>query len=429
MHAAGRSVGGSAWLVHAGRVLWRSRSTWGPLLCFVLLLAVFWPVEQVPRAGGDTHEYLSATCVGRRLPVYRWVLGLTGITYSLVVFQFVAHMAAWSVLGWAAGKTPGMLISALLATAKPVYQWCFLAYSEGLSFSLIALVLGLTILLLKGWKGWLCAAWVMASALMLFIRETNLFLLPFLALPFFLRPRRQWITMWALVLTLGTAKYLYSTKYMYYQATQIRKMIVSHSMANPDTLRYFVSRGMPDDWVEAYHRGSKWKRRALTGSQSPVAAWSREHGASAYLNYILTPPKFYAESWQALKHCRHSHRFLKHARYQTLAFTTRSMTKLYYYFGLIPLVVWLACILLPALSWLLTRRVTCLSAIAASMVPMIYMQAFFSFAGDFYFETARHLLTATLFYRVNLLLGMLALLELVRLRRHAQDPSSARSAQ
>jgi hypothetical protein len=100
-------------------------------------------------------------------------------------------LAAWTALGFAVAGAAGAAVAALVCLAWPVALWNHTVLSESLSLSLFAAVLAATVNLYGRWATRRFIVWCALAVLFAFTRSTNVFMLPFLAVPFVLRGRRR----------------------------------------------------------------------------------------------------------------------------------------------------------------------------------------------------------------------------------------------
>ena len=115
---------------------------------------------------------------------------------GIVIFQMVFSILTWCVLAWVVFfklKTPGIRLTAvalilIFAFSPQVADWDSILSSESLTFSLLALVLAFTILLVHRMankkftgsfsSGILLAAWLASITLWIFARDSNVYLIP-----------------------------------------------------------------------------------------------------------------------------------------------------------------------------------------------------------------------------------------------------------
>jgi len=171
------------------------RTHWRLICCLgivLVVLALGWPAYARPRTFADTAGYLDLGSA--RPPGYTLIASALGVTYGLTVFQFVVSILAWSLLGYLLCGPFGILLLAVLALSQPVLEWNHMVMSESLSVTLGIASFAFSLLLLRKWKKSCFVGWCVIVCLFGFTRPTNLFLLPFLGMPFLFRGRKQLIS-------------------------------------------------------------------------------------------------------------------------------------------------------------------------------------------------------------------------------------------
>lgn len=163
-----------------------------------------WPAAQLPQIFPDSESYINwpdeywiavsqlnvgsdseekVFVIGQRPPVYPFFLYLSGTEENLVRIQFVISVLSWCCLGWCVARGPGLIAGGGFALFPTVWLWTEFVLTESLSLSLTALGLSATLLLLRRWTWPRFAFWVGTLIAFGFIRDINLYTLPFLAVP------------------------------------------------------------------------------------------------------------------------------------------------------------------------------------------------------------------------------------------------------
>lgn len=379
------------------------RSPWLAAAILLGALALAWPVQPAARYFGDSAEYVAGSV--RRLPGVFLLTQAFGLGYGLNVAQTVLSVLAWGLLGWSLAANAGMLLALALSLARPVSQWNLMVLSESLTFSSLAALVGLTVLLLRRWSAWRFAAWVACAVIHVFTREPNVVVLPFLVLPFLARPRRLvWVAL--AVLLVGGAKQLYALRVMAYQHGHVAKLVGYQVYRWPEARDWFVARGMPD--IDPYTETDEDLRFAYE-------RWMVEHGSTALARWLVGRSTSYADAWAALFDRLNEVR-------KTLGLYGKGLVErrvaqavygLYYAAGRVPAWLWLFGLLLPLAARLRGRPMD-LALLAAALVPATLAVAFVCFHGDTDYEIERHMLPAAVLFRITLLVEIAALVEVVR---------------
>ncbi len=234
---------------------------------------------------------------------------------GIVIFQMVFSILAWCVLAWVVFfriKTPGINLSAaalilIFAFSPQVADWDSILSSESLTFSLLALVLAFTILLIHriaGGKftanfstGALLAAWLVAITLWVFARDANVYLIPvtvgLLALAGFVTYKKK-----GALSLLGVAALYLIGIFILQQRTMNISMrwekpfianLIGNVLSYPARVDYFIQKGMPyspelKDAIKAGVRHDDY-------TQFPdFMQWMKNGGYSAYTQFLISNP-------------------------------------------------------------------------------------------------------------------------------------------
>ena len=157
-------------------------------ICLVAL-AISWPFPQIPRMWPDSAGYLSMST--ERMPVYPILASTLKASYLLVCVHYLLSLAAWSWLGYTVGRVTGLAIGAAFAISLPVYVFHLVVLSETISLTLLAALLASTISVCRRWSKNGFRLWCGFLFLFAMTRVINLFLVPFLIVPFVVCGRRR----------------------------------------------------------------------------------------------------------------------------------------------------------------------------------------------------------------------------------------------
>ena len=234
---------------------------------------------------------------------------------GIVIFQMVFSILAWCVLAWVVFfkiKTPGINLSAaalilIFAFSPQVADWDSILSSESLTFSLLALVLAFTILLIHRIaagkftatfsSGALLAAWLVSITLWVFARDANVYLIPvtvgLLVLAGFLTYQKK-----GALSLLGVAALYLIGIFILQQRTMNISMrwekpfianLIGNVLSYPSRVDYFIQKGMPyspelKDAIKAGVRHDDY-------TQFPdFMQWMKNGGYSAYTQFLISNP-------------------------------------------------------------------------------------------------------------------------------------------
>jgi len=383
------------------------------LLVFVCLL-VGWPTAQGPEIFTDSEGYLKLSSA--RPPVFSLIAHFIGTSYCLSMFQFVLSILSWCCLGYLLAGSLGILFFGCFALSAPISDWNQMILSESMSLSFLALSLSSIIVLLRRWTSLRFLWWVCALTLLGFTRVTNLFLLPFFALPFvFSGCKRFASTVVVVILLFFAGNYLASTKGASLQHMTITNVIMTRILPIQSERLFFSNHGMPDDEIVMQFSGKNHNRnvQALFAQSPEFASWMTNKGSAVYKRWLLTRWFTYVQAWSALDHNRGATNHQYAAGIGTRSFA-KNLTFLYVKSG-VPVMLWLATVIVAMLGYCLIYKVKCPTYLLIALVPATYIQAFIGFHGDA-IEISRHLLMASVLYRLTFIVAVVSILEMSRKR-------------
>jgi hypothetical protein len=385
--------------------LWRRRAVLIAVLALAVLGCWAWPDGSLPLRYPDSVAYVHwptfVTFDGverpsRRPPSYPLLLEVVGTGPALVQIQTWLSLGCWCLLGWAVAGVPGLFLGGLLALAPAVRLWNQAILTESISLSFLILIFALSLMLYRRWRWWLFSVWALGVVYFGFLRDANLLLLPFFALPLLHHGRRRFGVIAALltvVLVVGmvSAQLEQRWKTPYYTA------LVKRIARNPAAFDHFRTEGMP----------------AQLGLTPEMDAWLVEKGKGVYQRWVVSRPESYRVVWEELRK-QGEGEFLRHRYFERLEDTpdpapTRVADWLYR-ISSPPRWLWLGILCLPLLDWLRNRQAGALSIWAAGLVPAGYLLAFSTYhaAGT---EVVRHMLLASILYRLTFFVALLAVVE------------------
>ena len=265
----------------------------------------------------DSHAYMEwpadfvlagATRVMGARPVgYALFLDAFGVGAARVWAQTALSLAAWSALGWLAGRLPGVVVGCALALAPPVWRWNSSLPSESLTHTQLALGLPLALLAAqRGFAGrtisWgLVGAWAACALGFGWSRDANLALLPTLLLPalYVGGPRRIAVLLvGALVLAVGALDARRNERADW----SLNNAILERVLPDPPAAARFEAAGMPvtPELREAAGSPGRRTQERLRETSPAFFEWTRRDGPRVYWGWVLARPASYAEFWRAL---------------------------------------------------------------------------------------------------------------------------------
>jgi len=234
---------------------------------------------------------------------------------GIVIFQMVFSILTWCVLAWVVFfklKTPGIRLTAvalilIFAFSPQVADWDSILSSESLTFSLLALVLAFTILLVHRMankiftgsfsSGILLAAWLASITLWIFARDSNVYLIPvtvvFLILAGFLALKKK-----GALIMLGVAALYLLGLFTLQQKTMNLSMrwekpfiadLIGNVLSYPSRVDFFIQKGMPfspklKDAIKAGVRHDDYAKFP------DFMQWMKNGGYSTYTQFLISNP-------------------------------------------------------------------------------------------------------------------------------------------
>lgn len=408
-------------------------------LVFAILTAFLvmgWPADEAPLTFPDSKAYINwpdeywiGTSVlhpeeseeqlfvmGQRPPVYPLFLNLIGTGANLTRVQFVVSLLSLCFLGFCVARTPGLIVGGVFALFPAIWIWNGLVLTESLSMSLTALALCATLILLRRWTWPRFICWVGALLMFAFIRDVNLYALPFLAVPAL---RTTW---WRSGLVLATPIVLFALGTHLAEKYERGRWPLMNALSlrihtDTDALAEFERAGMPSN--PAIIRLAGWGAQPIVINYQKNAPeyleWIRENGVRTYQVWLLRHPENFIGAHQELID-RINYYPALYAGNLTLPESVMNLKRIYNM--ALHWILWWPILLLPALEFAFTRRASPLSLLAASLVVITYSQAYLCFFGDG-IEIDRHMFPAFVLYRITSWVGIAAFVALTfRAGRH-----------
>jgi hypothetical protein len=381
----------------------RTQKVWAAIVV-VAAVAAGMPPLQDAAVSPDSAGYLEFT--GGRMPVYSALASALGGGYALIVVQFLMSLAAWCWLGWVAARAVGVLVGALIAGSGPVVMWDVMALSESTTLTLLVASIAATIVLYKRWTRTRFVLWCVVVALFALTRTTNMFLLPFLVVPFLAKKKRQLLYTAAAALVVMVVSDVYSrTAGATLRKVSLVNVYTGRLLIEPRWQKYFLDRGMPiKREMEPYVGVGKTGRdnmRSLFRACPEFREWFDENGTTEFYRWLIVHPRNFKLPWIALV------RNLNFMNLQYAGDTRVRMTNAYliwFYAAVhVPWWLWLAGLMLPLVAWRLLGRVTPDSLFIVALMIGLYVQAYVGYHGD-RAEVSRHVILALVLYKITILL-------------------------
>ena len=371
------------------------------LLCLVALVCS-WPFPQIPRMWPDSAGYLSWSA--ERMPVYTILASTLNASYLLICVHYLFSMAAWSWLGYVIGRKIGLVIGLVFAISLPVYVFHLVVLSETISLSLLAVLLASTISVCRRWTNNGFRLWCVFLFLFAMTRVINLFLIPFLIVPFAVCGRRRLLAA-ALALTVVTGcGVLYSsTLGTPLRETSLTNIYMRRIAMDKEKSAHFMAQGMPfgNDVRQFVNRTGSENKFALFEACPHFATWLREDGSTEYLRWVIGRGASWKAAWtEMFEHINDTNRrFSAGTRMRSVP---RYFEQFYVRLSL-PYWLWLSALLLPLLTWRVYGRVNPVSLLVVAMMFAAYGQAFVGYNGDAT-EESRHMISAFYLYKITVVL-------------------------
>jgi len=403
--------------------LLKSQAFWAVAI-FAVVFAVGVPPVQDARLWPDSGSYLGQSSA--RMPVYPLIASTFENRYAVVLFQFVLSICAWCWFGWVVGRAPGVLFACLFAISAPIVMWDLAVLSESVCISLLVASLAATVLLYRRWSPSRFASWAAIVLLFALTRTTNMFLVPFLALPFVVKGRRQLLLALSTVLIASLIADVYSrTAGASLRRLSLINVYTGRIMLKPENYGYFVERGMPlvAEMEPFVRKTGRSNARALFEACPEFATWFDRYGATTYYKYLVTQPANYKWPWLSV---------VDNVNFIDFDYVDGTLAKRvyfhlihYYLIVYLPWWIWIAGLLLPLVSRRLLGRVTPESLFVPALMIGVYLQAFASYHGD-RAEQSRHIIPMLVLYKVATVLLLVAAAKIVvEWRRQKSSPRRA----
>jgi hypothetical protein len=393
------------------------------LLLGLVLVVCAWPGFESAIRFPDSAEYLrwpapvkldGLTRLGPRMPGYPIVLMAVGSGGLLVQLQVWLSLACFGWLGWTLARVPGFLLLGLLSLAPQMRLWSLSVLSESLSLSMLALLVGLGIHVIRRPGAFQLPLWGAGILVFAMLRPGNAVFIPFLLVPFVglahdfaaLRPwavglRSTWprfalaagLALCVFVLGFGLAERSGFWRMNY--TTALMERVVTDA----DARAYFAARGMPTPVV--------WNGKAF-------GLWFETRGRATYQGWVLSRPEAYVEAWHWLRPPDQAdtiwQRYIEPkgpAPVQTpLSATAERLFEL----SAPPPVLWLlVCGAACAMAWRASPRGRVLGLSLAALALGAYVQVFVAYHASAA-EEIRHTLGGSLLFRMSFAIGLFVLL-------------------
>jgi hypothetical protein len=383
----------------------RSHAFWAVVIAVIVFIVGVPPVQDA-RLTPDSGSYLGLSSA--RMPVYPLIASTLENGYAIVFFQYLLSLCAWSWLGWVVGRAPGVLLASMFAISGPIVMWDMAVLSESVCLSLLAASLAATIILYRRWSRDRFVLWVVALTLFALTRTTNMFLVPFLALPFAVKGRKQllWAASAALIVCLIADVYS-RTAGASLRKLSLVNVYTGRILLKPDRRDFFAERGMPlrAEMEPFVGKTGRKNARALFKACPEFSAWFDASGASTYYKYLVAVPRNF--KWPV-------HSVVHNVNYMDFGYVEGTVAKyvhyylLYYYVVFfLPWWIWIAGLLLPLLSRRLLGRVTPESLFVPALMIGAYAYAYANYHGD-KAELSRHIIPTLVLYKVTAVLMVVA---------------------
>jgi hypothetical protein len=397
----------------------RSQAFWAA----IIFLAAVWlgkPPHQDARLTPDSGSYLGLSAA--RMPVYPLIASTLGNGYAIIRFQFLLSLASWCWLGWVIARAPGVLLAACFALTVPIVMWVIAVLSESVCLSLMAASLAATIVLFRRWSRWRFAAWCAVVLLFAMTRTTNMFLVPFLVVPFIMavdKRRLLYVALAALAIV-ATADLYGRTAGGELRRLSLVNVYTGRILLKPERRNFFAERGMPlKDEMEPYvGKTGKKNMRAIFRACPEFEAWFDDKGESSYYKYILSKPFNYKWPWTAL---------VRNVNFADPAYVDGARARRTYFHLIkfymaiyVPWWIWLVGLVLPLVTWRTLGRVTPESLLVPALMVATYVQAYVGFHGD-RAEVGRHIIPALLLYKVTAVLTLTVVVTAIAERLRARS--------
>jgi hypothetical protein len=359
----------------------------------------------------DTNSYLrwpapmihkGVELMGARAAGYPLVLKWLGVGPSLVQFQWLLSLGCWGYLGWKLARGPGAVLGGLLSLAPALACWSMGALADSISISLSAFLLALSIDLDRPLRIGHNVMWLLGILAFVLLRDVNLLFVPFLCIPLLAHRERRVLVLLAVVVTI-LAGVAWDISRNHRGSLYTQHAIYGFVGPSKEAGAWFVERGMP-------------RPPAGSARRQILYDWLNDDGVWLYRYWATTNRVFYADTWRLLTQPDGSTR-LDEAYFpdvRSSASPTLASAGGFLYLACAPLrSVWLCLLLLPALDYWRNRRIGTPALLAAGLVMGTYVQGFVAYVSDS-LETHRHMIGAFVLYRFAALVGLYAIVDIIR---------------
>ena len=409
------------------RSLAKNQAAWAVLIAVVALVGGLPPWRDAI-VFPDSASYLEMPTA--RMPVFPVVVSVIGQGPALVWFQCFVSLAAWCWLGWVVARAIGVLVGAGIAVSAPIIMWNMIVLSESMSLSLLAGALAATVLLFRRWSWWRFAVWCLLILLFALTRTSNMFLVPFLAVPFLVTSKRRIVYVVVVTLVVVAIVDTYSrTRGASLRRLSMINVYTARLLRNENSRSFLAARGMPinPDMQQFVNKTGRENARALFETCPDFAEWFEQKAAATYYKWLFSRPYNYVAPGISL---RLNLDFLNLQYAEKVTVRDLSMHAMWFYeFFFAPWWIWIVGLLLPLASWRIYGRVTPESLFVPALMFGLYGQGYVALHGD-RAEISRHMLVALVVYRITLLLMLAAavtmFLEWRRRRPAAADRPSGK---
>ena len=404
--------------------LLKNQRIWAALIV-VLAVALGWPPQNEALLWPDSGSYLGMSSA--RMPVFPLTAGMLGYGAAFVWFHFLVSVAAWCWLGWVVARAIGVLVGAGIAVSGPIIMWNLAVLSESVCLSLLAALLAATVLLYRRWSWWRFGVWCLMALLFSMTRTSNMFLLPFLLIPFLVGNKRQLLYVLIAVIAVSAVADTYSrTRGASLRRISLINVYTARLLRNDDSRLFLSKNGMPltQDMEQFINKTGIKNAEQMFETCPDFAEWFEEKAISTYYKWLLLQPyNFYAPAASLSMNLDFLN--LQYAEKTKVRDVSVIMLWCYDHF-FAPWWIWIFGLLLPLASWRIYGRVTADSLFVPALMFAIYGQAYVGLHGD-RAEISRHMLVALVLYRITLWLILLSVIKLF-LEWRRQLPAAQKTA-
>lgn len=355
--------------------------------------------------------------MGARPPVFPLFLRALSVerpNATMARAQTVVSVIVWSVLGWAVAGYAGLICGGLFASAPWLWIWNLILLSESTAFSAYALAVAAAIFLAKKFTvprylAWVAAIWALGG-----VRDTALYIVPFLLFPVFWQNWRRA----ALMVAAAAVVYLvhsHSAQVNERWRWPFTNVVLWRILPDPQASADLQAVGMPLNakiLQFSGRRGGGGKYIFEMRAQAPeLDHWIEDHGFRAIQRWIITNPKSYTATVDQLKYVLPFKLDLMHSFGEGFTPPWISRWTDWLWRPIVPFAFWCAILLLPIADYLVVRRWRVLPVAAAALTLGTYAQAFISYTGDAD-EVVRHMMLSSVMYRSVQLIAVACVLSM-----------------